>query len=103
MGIGNNIRELRTRNNMSQETLAELLGVTRTAVTHWESGVFTPRMGNIEKMAHIFGVRKSEIVDAEPEPQMLSDDEMHVIELWRKMDKSARSIVLASMVAAVGG
>lgn len=36
--VGNNLKGLRERKNMSQQALGDKLGVTRTAVCHWESG-----------------------------------------------------------------
>lgn len=63
MGFGDNIRRLREERGMTQEQLASRLGVTRTAVTQWESGSTHPRMGSLEAMAALFGVRKSDIVD----------------------------------------
>lgn len=39
MNLNEKIKELRKERNMSQEELAELIDVTRQAVTKWESGV----------------------------------------------------------------
>ena len=38
VNVGNNLRKLRTKQNMSQQELGNKLNVTRTAVCHWESG-----------------------------------------------------------------
>lgn len=38
MSCSENIQRFRKRNNLSQEKLAELLNVSRQAVTKWESG-----------------------------------------------------------------
>lgn len=50
-----NIRPLREANNMTQEELANLLGVKPPAVSKWERGLAYPRMDNVAKMAQIFG------------------------------------------------
>jgi len=51
MPISDNIKILRERYNISQKELAEIAGVTDKAVSTWESGINTPRMGPIEKIA----------------------------------------------------
>lgn len=65
MEIGKNIRRLRKAKDMSQEELANAIGVSRAAVTQWETGWSQPRMGMIEKLADYFGVSKAEIIDSE--------------------------------------
>lgn len=45
--IGEKIAELRKQNNMSQEELAEKLGISRQSVSKWESGQSLP---DIEKL-----------------------------------------------------
>lgn len=39
MTISDRIRELRRKRGMSQEELAEQIGISRQAVSKWESGV----------------------------------------------------------------
>ena len=39
MTIGETIQRLRTKRRLSQEQLAELVGVSRQAVSKWEPGV----------------------------------------------------------------
>ncbi len=39
MEIGNQIKALRARRGVTQEVLAEALGVTAQAVSKWETGV----------------------------------------------------------------
>lgn len=63
MSIGSNIKRLRTDAQLSQAELGKIAGVTDKAVSTWEAGIKTPRMGAVEKMAAYFGVPKSAILD----------------------------------------
>ena len=56
MSLGNNIREHRKRSGLSQEKLAELVGVSRQAVTKWETGQSAPSTDNLLRLAEIFGI-----------------------------------------------
>ncbi len=38
MNLADNLKRIRKENNLSQEQLAEKLGVSRQAVSKWESG-----------------------------------------------------------------
>lgn len=66
MGISENIKRLRNRADLTQEQLAGMIGVTRATVTQWETGWSKPRMGAVEKLAEVFGVPLSAIVDDKP-------------------------------------
>lgn len=54
--IGMNIRFLRDKNNMSQEQLAEKLGVSRQTVAKWESGESMPDIERSLQFAMMFSV-----------------------------------------------
>lgn len=57
-----NISRLRKEHSMTQEQLAEALGVTFAAVSKWERGVATPELNLIAEMADLFGVSLDAIV-----------------------------------------
>ena len=63
MTIGNNIKRLRAESGLTQDRLGELVGVTGKAVCSWELGLKTPRMPVIERLADLFGVSKTEIIE----------------------------------------
>ncbi|MCM1333771.1 MAG: helix-turn-helix domain-containing protein [Bacteroides sp.] len=56
MNIGSNIKYLRQKNNLTQEALAERLGVSYQAVSKWETGVNTPDISLLPPIAECFGV-----------------------------------------------
>ena len=55
MELGERIREARLRAHLSQEKVAELIGVSRQAVTKWESGQSAPSTDNLFKLAEVLG------------------------------------------------
>lgn len=56
MILADKIIELRKRSGWSQEDLAERLGVSRQAVSKWESAASIPDLGKILKLSQLFGV-----------------------------------------------
>lgn len=56
---------LRNRFKMTQEDLAVALGYSKQTISNWETGLKTPRMGAIQKLADYFNVSKSFLIDGE--------------------------------------
>ncbi len=57
-----NIKKLRKKSKMSQEELAEKLGVSRQSVSLWETGQTQPTIDNIIALAKIFNTSTDEIL-----------------------------------------
>lgn len=56
MAIGKRISELRKKNGMTQEQLAEALGTTRQSVSKWESEKTSPDIDSVIRMGTLFDV-----------------------------------------------
>lgn len=56
MSIGSNIKRLRREKGITQEQLAEYLGITSRAVSQWECGRTSPDIAQLPAICHIFGV-----------------------------------------------
>ncbi len=56
MTFGNRLAEARKRRNITQEQLAEKLGVTRQAVSRWESDMAFPETDKLVRMAELLEV-----------------------------------------------
>ena len=54
MKFGDNLRNLRKSKKMSQEKLAEKVGVSRQSVSKWETGEAYPEMNHILILCDIF-------------------------------------------------
>ena len=60
--LGGTIKELRTERKMTQEFVAESLGVSRQAVSKWESGTSDPSTSNLFALAKLFGISAEELL-----------------------------------------
>ena len=63
MEIGNKILELRKKNNLSQEALAEKIGVTRQTISKWELGETSPDIKQAKELSKVFNVSLDELTD----------------------------------------
>ena len=80
MILADKIIELRKKNGMSQEELAEKLGVSRQSISKWEGAQSVPDMSRILAMADLFGVSTDYLLRDDMEmpetaaPAAVSDD-----------------------------
>jgi len=79
MGLGDNIRRLRTERKMSQEYLAEQLYVSRQAVSKWENGQTEPTAKNLVELARLFNISVSELVEPEKLPNTKQDGQNSIL------------------------
>lgn len=56
MNFNEKLQQLRKQNNMTQEELAKVLFVSRTAVSKWESGKGYPNIDSLKSIAEVFGI-----------------------------------------------
>ena len=60
--LGEVLRDHRVRCKMTQEFVAESLGVSRQAVSKWETGTADPSTSNLLALAKLFGVSAEELL-----------------------------------------
>lgn len=58
------LRQLREQAVLTQQEVADHLGVTDNTVSHWELGQRYPRAANIRKLAHLYDVHPHVILAA---------------------------------------
>ena len=63
MKLSDNLRSIRKENNLSQEQLAEKLGVSRQAVSKWESGQSYPEMDKVLLICKLFNYNIDELMN----------------------------------------
>ena len=99
MALGENITKYRKENRMTQEMLADSLGVTFAAVSKWERGVATPDLDLIISMATIFQVSVDTLIGYEMKDKSLKDAEKQVNELLKEMKYKEAAQLCNSMLA----
>lgn len=65
-----NLIHLRKMRKMTQEDLAEYVGVTRQAIAKWESGETVPDLEKCRLLADAFGVSLDDLANYEPEENL---------------------------------
>lgn len=112
MGVRENIIRLRELTGLTQEQLADIAGVSRAAVSLWEIGNSTPRMGAVQALADHFHIRKANIIEdggmdgiavsvsgrlyeVEYDSRLLTDDERELVGRYRSTDQRGREVIMA--------
>ncbi|EMF0041874.1 helix-turn-helix domain-containing protein [Enterococcus hirae] len=75
--IGTQISLLRKKFGLTQEDLANKLGFSKQTISNWETGLKTPRMGAIQKIADLFNVSKSFIIEGVEEAPSASIEKIY--------------------------
>ena len=63
MNLSENLKKIRKDNNLSQEDLAEKLGVSRQSVSKWESGAAYPEMDKVLELCKLFNLNIDELLN----------------------------------------
>ena len=76
MNLSGKILYCRKKAGLSQEALAERLGVSRQAVSKWETGEAVPELSKLMLLAQTFGVTTDWLLsESEPEPETAPEPE----------------------------
>ena len=105
MEIGKQIYELRKKANLSQEQLAEKVGVSRQTISKWELGETAPDIKQAQVLSQVFGVSLDELTGNDTKEviyEKVSNTEklagliIKIIKIWG-------IIILACLIVAVIG
>ena len=89
MTLGDRIRRHRQKAGPSQEAVAELVGVSRQAVTKWETGQSTPSTENLFRLAEVFGTTVDLLIAEENAPSSVAR-EMYRLMKEEEAEKAAQ-------------
>lgn len=95
MTIGNNIRNVRISRGLTQEDVAERMGVVKATISSWELDWTRPKMDKLEELCAALGCEKSDIVgkDNVAVSRQLTPEEWELIIEYRNSDELSREAV----------
>ena len=64
MGLGNNLFNARKKKGMSQEAVAEKLGVSRQTISKWETDETLPDIRQSKRLAVVYDLSLDELIDS---------------------------------------
>ncbi len=96
--IGNRIYELRKEAHLSQEKLAELVGVSRQTISNWETNQTIPDLLQANELAMVFGLKSTdELLNDEAVLEEESDFEWKTDVVSRLVEKLRGKISAVSI------
>ena len=63
MNLGNNLFEARKKSGLSQDKVAEKLGITRQTISKWETNETTPDIYQAKKLAKLYNLSLDELIE----------------------------------------
>lgn len=91
------LKELRKKNKLTQEQLAEKLSVSRNAIAKWESGAGLPDIENMKNLALFFGVSVDYLVGNVTEQEISLTQKFHYAEFGAALLGIALGIVARNL------
>ena len=73
--ISKYLRLLRKSNNYTQDDLAKELGISRQAVSKWETGTAIPDLEVLLKISKLYGITINDILEPKIQPHRITDFE----------------------------
>ncbi|MCK9862603.1 MULTISPECIES: helix-turn-helix domain-containing protein [Paenibacillus] len=101
--MGDRLKELRRERSLSQEIVAQSIGITRSAYSHYEINNRQPVYETLIKLASFFEVTTDFIIDGDTrgtEPQVAADA-AEIIRLLNNMDEDKRKESIDKMLDAI--
>ena len=89
MSLGERIKEQRKNSGLSQEKVAEFVGVSRQAVTKWEANQSAPSTENLFKLAEIFGTTVDMLLSSNDEGKNSPAEQIYYL---YKMEEEKKAV-----------
>ena len=96
--IGKFIRSLRESKKMTQDNLADEVGVTRQAVSNWELGKAIPDSGILLSLSELFQVTINELLKGEKENEELENIALNLVDEYNIKSLRIKRIMKISVI-----
>ena len=103
----NNFKILRKEMKVNQSFVADAVGLTRSAYSHYENGLREPDHATLQKLSEFFGVSIDYILGATdvrtilPSETPLTADEKLLLDLFAQIPEDKQKLVLQMIKAAL--
>ena len=102
MKFADNLKKIRKRKNISQEELAERVGVSRQSVSKWETSEAYPEMNNILELCKIFKCNINDLVNDNMIDLDSLDEEVKMSVVKFKKEKQSQMKGISKVLSLVG-
>lgn len=107
MTLGERLLEYRTNLKMSQDTLAEKVGVTRQTISKWETDQSMPEFNKIEPLCEIFGITTDVLIKGKEfekeQEEVLKEEKDYRTEYNQKRSKKKAIFISISVFLYIMG
>lgn len=79
MDIGKKLKDSRLRSGLTQEAVAQSIGVTRQSISNWENGRSYPDIGSILRLSDLYGITLDALLK---ENQVQARQQVHFLEAY---------------------
>lgn len=84
MSLGNNLYNARRKKGLSQETVAEILGLSRQTVSKWETDETLPNVFQAKEMARLYELSLDDLMEYDADVQEIEKVIQNTIEETQK-------------------
>lgn len=88
MTLGQKLKEIRKKFGLSQEQLAEIINVSRQAITKWENDSGMPDISNLQELSKVFGLTVDYLLN--------DQNQLPALVMKKELDKSKYKNKLSS-------
>ena len=96
MKLQDKIRNIRLEHNMSQVALAKLIGAFPTSVSYWESGLRSPKIEQLMKIADAFLINWTDLLDDDAPmlTMVIAKREESLLDAYKSLNEEGKQMLL---------